>query len=382
MTRRSFLRAAAGLGLAAAVGCRERANKLETDRADMGHDVGEPKGVFRPGEVWLDIDGRPIQAHGGGVLFDRGTYYWFGENKDADTHSGFLRRADVVGINCYSSTDLYNWKNEGLVLPAVPDDRDHDLYPGRVVERPKAIYNERTDTYVMWMHIDTSDYQCARTGVAVSESPTGPYEYLGSFRPNGADSRDMTVYKDEDGAAYLLHASEWNKTLYVARLSDDYLKPVGESARNLIGQEREAPAVFKHAGRYYLITSGCSGWAPNPAQCAVSDSVMGPWEPQGNPCVGSAEEVATTFHSQSTFVLPMPRAQRAAASPGNRLQAPIPERQQRQPSGAADVAFILMLDRWNPSDLGDSRYVWLPIEFDGERLNVRWRDSWDLSVFD
>jgi len=355
MTRRSFLRAAAGLGLAAAVGCRRRATQLETDRADMGHDAGEPKGVFRPGEVWLDTDGRPIQAHGGGVLFDRGTYYWFGENKDAQTHSGFLRRADVVGVNCYSSTDLYTWKNEGLVLPAAADDPSHDLHPSRVVERPKVIYNERTGSYVMWMHIDTSDYQYARTGVAVAKSPTGPYEYRGSFQPNGADSRDMTVFKDDDGAAYLFHASEWNKTMYIARLSDEYLTVTGEYTRNFVGESREAPAVFKHDGRYYCITSGCTGWAPNPAQCAVSESAMGPWEPQGNPCVGSAEQVATTFHSQSTFVLPV---------------------------HGRDGAFILMLDRWNPSNLGDSRYVWLPIEFQGERLNVRWRDSWDLSVFD
>ena len=39
--------------------------------------------AFEPGAVWLDTDGRPIQAHGGGMLFDRGVYYWFGENKDA-----------------------------------------------------------------------------------------------------------------------------------------------------------------------------------------------------------------------------------------------------------------------------------------------------------
>ena len=311
--------------------------------------------AFRPGELWLDTDGKPIQAHGGGMLHDRGTYYWFGENKDAQTGPGFLRRADVVGVNCYSSTDLYHWKNEGLVLPAVPDDPSHDLHPSRVVERPKVIYNERTETYVMWMHIDAPDYQYARTGVAVSESPAGRYKYLGSFRPNGADSRDMMVYKDEDGAAYLLHASEWNKTLYIARLSDDYLKPVGESARNLIGEGREAPAVFKHAGRYYLITSGCSGWAPNPAEYAVSDSVMGPWTPQGNPCVGSEEEMATTFHAQSTFVLPVQ---------------------------GRDGAFIFTADRWNARALGDSRYVWLPLELEGGRLSIRWHDAWDLGVFD
>jgi beta-xylosidase len=319
--------------------------------------TGKPAGAaaFRPGAVWLDTDGKLIQAHGGGVLFDRGTYYWFGENKDGKTSPGWLQRVDVIGVNCYSSTDLYHWKNQGVVLPAARDDPESDLHPSRVVERPKVIYNDRTRTYVMWMHIDTFDYQYARTGVAVSTSPTGPYEYLGSFRPNSADSRDMTVFKDEDGAAYLFHASEWNKTMYIARLSDDYLTLTGEYARTFVDESREAPAVFKHDGRYYCTTSGCTAWAPNPALCAVSDQVMGPWNVIGNPCVGTAEQVATTFESQATFVLPVQ---------GRRN------------------AFIMMVDRWNRHDLRDSRYVWLPIELHDGMVSVRWHEQWDLRVFD
>ncbi len=312
---------------------------------------------FRPGEVWLDTDGHPIQAHGGGMLHDRGTYYWFGEDKSAPTRATSVvgHRVDVVGVRCYSSGDLFNWKNEGLVLPAVQDDPDHDLHPSGVVERPKVIFNEKTRAYVMWMHIDSPDYTAARVGVARSGSPTGPYEYLGSFRPNDADSRDMTVFKDDDGAAYLFHASEWNRTMYIARLSDDYLSPSGEYVRALVGRSREAPAVLKHEGDYFCITSGCSGWAPNAAEYAVADSIMGPWEVRGNPCVGSAEDIETTLHSQSTFVLPVQR-----------------------PEGA----YIFMADRWKPKDLGDSRYVWLPLEISGRSLSLRWRDEWDLSVFD
>lgn len=32
-----------------------------------------------PGEVWKDTDGNPINAHGGGLLYHDGTYYWYGE---------------------------------------------------------------------------------------------------------------------------------------------------------------------------------------------------------------------------------------------------------------------------------------------------------------
>lgn len=131
---------------------------------------------FKPGQVWLDTCGNPIQAHGGGILHYAGTYYWFGENKAGPTHPGVLTdlsRVDVIGINCYSSQDLYSWKFEGLVLPAEPDDPASDLHPSKVVERPKVIYNSLTGKFIMWMHVDTADYACAR-GLPSAKVQPGP----------------------------------------------------------------------------------------------------------------------------------------------------------------------------------------------------------------
>ena len=65
---------------------------------------------------------------------------------------------DLTGIACYSSTNLIDWKNEGLVLHAIPDDPQSDLFLGRVLERPKVIYNRNTHKFVMWLHVDTADY--------------------------------------------------------------------------------------------------------------------------------------------------------------------------------------------------------------------------------
>ena len=42
-----------------------------------------------------------------------------------------------------------------------------------MVERPRVLYNEPTQRFVMWMHIDTGDYELARCGMAVSPSATG-----------------------------------------------------------------------------------------------------------------------------------------------------------------------------------------------------------------
>lgn len=313
---------------------------------------------IKPGEVWLDTEGNPINAHGGGLLYHKGTYYWYGEYKTGQTilpewATWECYRVDVAGVSCYSSTDLVNWTFQGIVLPAVKDDPSHDLHSSKVLERPKVIYNSKTGKFVMWAHIDSPDYGKAAAGVAISDSPTGPFTYLGSFRPNNAMSRDQTLFLDDDGKAYHICASENNKTLYISELSDDFLRPTGRFTRNFIGQSREAPAVFKHEGKYYIISSGCTGWDPNQAELAVADSIMGKWSVLGNPCVG--KDADKTFYAQSTYV------QQVFGKKG---------------------CYVAMFDKWNKKDLQDSRYIWLPLSFKNDRIEIPWRDNWNFDEFE
>jgi hypothetical protein len=56
----------------------------------------------------------------------------------------------------------------------------------------------------MWMHIDSSNYGEAKVGVATSDSICGSYKYVRSFQPLGRQSRDMGLFKDDDGSGYLL----------------------------------------------------------------------------------------------------------------------------------------------------------------------------------
>jgi hypothetical protein len=314
--------------------------------------------AFRPGAVWLDTADQPINAHGGGMLFHEGTYYWYGENKEGRTWLPPANRAwdgyrvDVTGIRCYSSQDLLHWQDEGLVLKAVPEDPKHDLHPSKVCERPKVLFNPRTKKFVMWMHIDSEDYQAARAGVATADRPTGPFTYVESIRPEGQDSRDQTLFQDDDGKAYRIYSSENNDTTYISLLTDDYLRHSGTYARVFVQRRMEAQVVFKHAGKYWFMASGCTGWDPNPARSAVADSIWGPWKELGNPGRGPGAE--KTFGGQSTFVFPV--------------------------VGRTN-AFILMADRWNKTDLPDSRYLWLPLQFNGERFEVTWQDTWRLDDF-
>lgn len=105
-------------------------------------------------------------------------------------------------INCYSSRNLVEWAYEGALLSRTEE--PGDLGPERVVERPKVMFNDKTGKYVLYLHIDSPDYKDARVGVATGDSVCGSYEYHGSFRPLGFQSRDIGVFKDDDGAGYLL----------------------------------------------------------------------------------------------------------------------------------------------------------------------------------
>lgn len=69
--------------------------------------AANPKKI-RSGEIWLDNQGVHVNAHGGGVLYHEGTYYWYGENKSDTTNSA------MVGIMCYSSSNLVDWKMKEL----------------------------------------------------------------------------------------------------------------------------------------------------------------------------------------------------------------------------------------------------------------------------
>ena len=309
--------------------------------------------AFTPGKVWKDTEGNPINAHGGGIMYYNDTYYWYGEIKKGKTWlvpgaTWENYRVNAGGISCYSSKDLVSWKYEGVALTPDTTDSASDLHITKVIERPKVIFNVKTGKFVMWMHIDAADYRYARSGVAVSDSPTGPFHYIRSERPNGNMSRDFTIFQDDDGKAYEFYSSEENATMHICLLSDDYLFHTTREKRILIGQSREAPAVLKNRQKYYLITSGCTGWSPNPAAYAVADTILGEWTPLGNPCIGPGAE--QTWKSQSTYVIPL----------------------KDHESG-----YIFMADQWDKENLENSRYVWLPLIINGKGVpEIEWKDQW------
>ena len=73
------------------------------------------------------------------------------------------------------------------------------------------------------------------------------------------------MWQDEDGSAYVVYSSNGNKDLHIGRLSRDYTNVAGDFRKAIVGSSREAPALFRHADQYFLVTSGCTGWDPNKA---------------------------------------------------------------------------------------------------------------------
>jgi hypothetical protein len=276
-----------------------------------------------------------MQAHGGGIIKVDNTYYLIGEDK---TNGTFFHN-----INCFSSTSLVEWNYEGALLSKSDSG---DLGNERIVERPKVIYNKSTKKYVLYAHIDDRNYWEAKVGVATSDEVCGKYTYHGSYRPKEHESRDITLFQDDDGAAYLLSEDRPNG-LRIYKLADDYL-----SVTEIVytwNENIESPALIKRDGVYFAFGSHLTGWSTNDNVYATAPSVSGPWTswklfaPPG----------ANTYNSQTNYILPI----------------------------SGDLV-MYMGDRWHENNLMRSTYVWLPLRFsgdDGLNVTMNYHDHWILN---
>jgi hypothetical protein len=297
-----------------------------------------PQRTIRPGEPWHDDRGQQIQAHGGGVLLWKGTYYWFGEDR---TTSNDPEKRFVA---CYSSKDLVHWKFRRQVLALA--DPEH-LGKGWKIERPKVFANSRTGKFVMYAHLDDLRFKFARVLVAVSDRIDGEYRYVKSFRPLDAESRDIGQFIDDDGSAYLIFESRPSKGFFIAKLSDDYL---GVEKTSFIQAPLEGGAVIHLNGTYYVLGSHLTGWSPNPNVYATAPSINGPWTEFKD----IAPPETNTYGSQSTMLLKI--------------------------AGSKKTTIIYLGDIWKPKQLWDSRYLWMPLEIEGGALHLPPPQPWELNV--
>ena len=306
--------------------------------------TARPADAIRPGEIWPDNRGQHIQAHGGGILKVGDTFYWFGEDRGKTNGRG------LRCVACYSSTNLAQWTFRNQVFKSR---NPENFGRGWVLERPKVFYNAKTKKFVMYMHIDGAlagegfGYKLARVGVATCDTVDGDYKYVNSFRPLGHESRDIGQFIDDDGTAYLISEDRPNG-FHIFKLSDDYLNI--EKDVCLIPEHLEGGAIVRYDGLYYAVGSRLTGWNANPNVYATAKSLAGPWSEFKD----IAPPKTKTYGSQSTMLLKV--------------------------AGTKTTSVIFMGDIWNPDNLGDSRYLWMPLEIGGGKLKLPEPHEWTLDV--
>ena len=344
---------------------------------------------IRPGQVWLDTEGKRIQAHGGSIFYENGKYYWYGENKEkTDGKNGVWH----WGVRMYESRDLYNWKDLGLIIPPEPDKPDSPLHPTACMDRPHIIYNAATKKYVCWLKIMEKDGS-QRSTVLTAGALTGPYTMVRTgLKPLNMSAGDFDLVVAPNGKAYYYFERVHSETI-CADLTADYTDVTGYYSthfpRPYPPYVREATAHFLRRGKHYLITSGTTGYLPNPSEVAMGPSWHGPFEVLGDPCPDDKSQ--TTYHAQISSVFKVPGKKDLYIACGDRwapgemnlqyqdykqnfeaIFNPEADQSCLKPTGHSDQALNTSL----------ADYVWLPFRFDGDMAYLDWKDEWRIEEYE
>ena len=343
-----------------------------------------------PGKVWLDTNGNRIQARGGSIMYIDGVYCWYGENKEkTDGVNGIWH----WGVKCYSSTDLYNWEDRGIIIPPEPGDPTSSLHPESCMDRPHIIYNKKTKKYVCWMKIMNKDsFQTQTETVMVANHILGPYTKVKEgLQPLGMNAGDFDLAVAEDGKAYYYFERVHSETI-CADLTEDYTDVTGYYSTHFPRKHppyvREATAHFKRKGKHYLITSGTTGYLPNPSEVAVADTWHGPYKVLGNPHVG--DESQTSFHSQISCIFKVEGKKDLYIACADRWlpqnmdkEYPIYEEMFNSIYSEEEKEFDFSRMGEEPvQNTSIADYVWLPLRFDGDMVYIDWKDEWRIEDYE
>ncbi len=362
---------------------------------------------IQPGNIWLDTNGNPIQAHGGSIYTEDGTFYWYGENKEKTTSDNDIWH---WGVRCYSSNDLYNWIDLGLIIPPNLEDKDSPLHPTKCMDRPHIIYNRKTKKYACWIKI-IEDFGIQTMTVLQADHFLGPYE-LAKLRlqPCGMYSGDFDLFVERrDGKGYILFDRP-HTDVVCANLTEDYLDVSGYYSTHLphMGTPfaREAPAHFERHGKHFLFTSGTSGYFPNPSEIAQALSIHGPWITLGN--AHSDDITNTSFNSQISSVFKHPYKKDLYIAVADRWIPNIEEllgdhyqdgshwiqktqEAQMLIEGKIDSNIDMKhmsskkrtLKEAMSQNTSIARYVWLPVQFTEDGIPyIEWANEWRVEDYE
>lgn len=208
------------------------------------------------------------------------TFYLY-TGHDADNASGY----EMPDWQCFSTTDMKNWVNHGVVLSSEDFEwgEPGTCWAAQCVERNGKFY------YYVTISLKNDGARCI--GVAVADSPTGPFkDAIGGplCGPNWSYI-DPTVLIDDDGQAYLYFG---NPNLYYVKLKDNMIetdgeiemssmtaKHFGESRDGLSTSYEEGPWIYKRNGLYYMVYAA-SG-VPETIDYSISEYPTSHWQYKG-----------------------------------------------------------------------------------------------------
>jgi beta-xylosidase len=206
---------------------------------------------------------------------------------------------DTQGYEVFVSDDLVHWKRKAR---AFKDSRGGDW-------APEVFYNKRGDGKFYLYYTDNmpgakGGEMRKQIGVAVANSPLGPFVDKGALAP---DSIDADLFQDDDGSLYLSYAELAGGFKIIVQPMADPLRKKGEPTvvirpteewEKRSGEVTEGPFMLKHKGIYYLTYSGTGADSPNYGiGYATSKSPTGPFvKYAGNPIVHRGGSVLGPGH--------------------------------------------------------------------------------------
>lgn len=172
----------------------------------------------------------------------------------------------------FSSKDLINWKDEGKILSL----SDVSWSSGVYCWAPAAI--EKDGKYYFYYSGEDKNSSIKHLGVAVSDSPAGPFTDKGEPLVKGGilegQMIDPAVFIDDDGQSYIYWG---NCQMYAAKLGSDMMSIEGEIKQITPPNFIEATFVIKRKGIYYFMWSNNdTGEASYEVHYGTSASPMGP----------------------------------------------------------------------------------------------------------
>lgn len=349
---------------------------------------------IKPGQIWYDTDGKRIQAHGGAFYYESGIYYWYGENKE---NTDGKNEIWTSGIRYYSSTDFYNWKNEGFLIPPDQEDADSPLHPSQKLDRPHILHNPKTGKYVCWIKV-SGEKACFL--ILTADSFRGPYTLVkADFRPLGKKAGDFDLVQEEGGTRAFLYFDSEHRGVSAMELTDDYLDVQPAEVMSYEGLYppfcREGIAHFMKNGRHYLFTSGMTGYIPNPSDTAVSDDWMKTYQSIGSP--HTEDTSSASFNSQISAVFHHPFRKNLYLVLADRWVPDFVMTQERYAWIERTIGARFAPEKYHPTRedgeklmasplLGSANtsvadYVLLPVTWEDDRPVIRWMDEWTIEDF-